>query len=42
MYWTSIIYLISWPVLVLLSYFLVKWVIKKYTPVLEKIEEEKS
>ncbi len=42
MYWTSIIYLISWPALVLVSYFLVKWVIKKYTPFLEKIEEENS
>ncbi len=39
MYWTSIIYLLTWPALVLLSYFFVTYVVRKYKKVLEQVEE---
>ncbi|SFF62976.1 hypothetical protein SAMN05216283_11145 [Sunxiuqinia elliptica] len=39
MYWSSILYLLTWPVLVIASYHLVKFVVKKYTTVFEKIED---
>jgi hypothetical protein len=36
MYWNSILWFLSWPALVVLSYYLVKYVTGKYTDVLEK------
>ena len=36
MYWTSIFWLLSWPVLVIISYQLIKFTILKYEPILEK------
>ncbi|MFA5327250.1 MAG: hypothetical protein WC384_05625 [Prolixibacteraceae bacterium] len=36
MYWSSIIWLLSWPVLVIVSYHLVKFTILKYESILEK------
>jgi len=36
MYWNSIFWFLSWPVLVVVSYQLVKYTIKKYEPILEK------
>lgn len=39
MYWRSILYLLTWPALVVLAYQLVKFVVKKYKNVLEKADE---
>jgi len=36
MYWSSIIWLLSWPTFVVVSYHLVKFAIRKYEPILEK------
>jgi hypothetical protein len=36
MYWNSILWFLSWPVLVIISYVLVKFTIRKYEPILEK------
>jgi len=36
MYWNSIFWFFSWPVLVIISYLLVKFTIRKYEPILEK------
>jgi hypothetical protein len=36
MYLTSILWFLSWPVLVIISYQLVKYVVLKYESVLEK------
>ncbi|HEY3370688.1 MAG TPA: hypothetical protein VGK10_07565 [Prolixibacteraceae bacterium] len=36
MYWNSILWILSWPVLIILSYQLVKYTIRKYEPILEK------
>lgn len=36
MYWNSILWFLSWPVLVYISYQLVKFTIRKYEPILEK------
>jgi len=36
MYWNSILWFLSWPALVVASYQLVKYTIKKYEEVLEK------
>ncbi len=36
MYWESIFWFLSWPALVVVSYQLVKYTIKKYEPLLEK------
>ena len=36
MYWNSIFWLFSWPVLVVIAYQLVKFTIRKYEPILEK------
>ena len=35
MYWDSIFWFLSWPALVVVSYQLVKYTIKKYEPILE-------
>lgn len=39
MYWSSILLFLTWPALIVLSWFLVKLVIRKYNQVFEKIEE---
>ena len=36
MYWTSILWFLSWPVLVIVAYHLVKYAVIKYEPILEK------
>ena len=36
MYWNSILWFLSWPVIVILSYHLIKYTVKKYEIVLEK------
>lgn len=41
MYWSSIIWFLTWPTLIIISYQLVKYVVKKYEPVFEK-ESKKS
>ena len=39
MYWSSIIWFLTWPAIIVVGYQLVKIVIKKYSDVFEKIEE---
>ena len=36
MYLTSLLWFLSWPILVIVAYQLVKFTIKKYEPILEK------
>jgi hypothetical protein len=36
MYWNSILWFLSWPVLVIVSYYLIKYTVQKYEPILEK------
>ncbi len=36
MYWSSILWFISWPVVVIISYQLIKFTILKYEEILEK------
>jgi hypothetical protein len=36
MYWSSILWFLSWPAVVIISYYLVKFTVKKYESVLEK------
>jgi len=36
MYWSSIFWFISWPVVVIISYQLIKFTIQKYEEVLDK------
>jgi hypothetical protein len=36
MYWSSIFWFISWPVVVIISYQLIKYTILKYEQILEK------
>lgn len=36
MYWSSIIWFLSWPAVVVLSYYLVKFTVAKYESILEK------
>jgi hypothetical protein len=36
MYWNSILWFFTWPVLVIISYHLVKFTIRKYESILEK------
>lgn len=38
MYWSSILWFLSWPALVIVSYQLVKYVVRKYNDELEKVE----
>ncbi|SHE84403.1 hypothetical protein SAMN05444274_102552 [Mariniphaga anaerophila] len=40
MYTTPILWMLSWPLLIIVSYFLVKWVVKKYEAKLEEEENE--
>lgn len=39
MYWSSILLLLTWPALILLSWFLVKFFMKKYNDVFESTQE---
>lgn len=39
MYWSSILYFLTWPVVVVLSYQLIKYVVMKYKEELDKVEE---
>jgi hypothetical protein len=36
MYWNSIIWLLTWPALVLISYYAIKYTVLKYETILEK------
>ena len=36
MYWNSIIWFLSWPALIVISYQLIKFAIRKYEAVFEK------
>jgi len=36
MYWSSILWFLSWPVVVIISYQLIKFTILKYEEILEK------
>lgn len=36
MYWSSILWFLSWPALVIVSYHLVKFTVLKYESILEK------
>ena len=36
MYWSSIVWFLCWPVLVIISYQLIKYAVLKYEPILEK------
>jgi hypothetical protein len=36
MYWSSILWFLSWPVLVVISYYLVRFTVTKYESILEK------
>ncbi|WP_372932830.1 hypothetical protein [Mariniphaga sediminis] len=42
MYTTPILWMVSWPVLIVISYQLVKWAVKKYVPKLEEEENEQQ
>ncbi len=42
MYWSSVLWLLSWPALIVISYQLVKFAIRKYEAVFEKEEVESS
>ena len=39
MYWSSILYLLTWPAIVILSYHLVKYIVLKYNDELDRVEE---
>ena len=39
MYWSSIIWFLTWPALVVLSYRLVKYVVLKYNDEFENVED---
>ncbi len=39
MYWNSIIWFLTWPVLIIIAYQLVKYTMKKYKDEFEHIEE---
>jgi hypothetical protein len=40
MYTIPVLWMLSWPVLILISYLLVKWAVKKYEAKLEDEEEQ--
>lgn len=40
MYTTPILWMLSWPVLIVISYYAVKWTVKKYENKLEAEEKE--
>ncbi len=43
MYFSSIIELLSWPAIILISYFAIRWVIKKYEENIEpRLRNRKS
>ena len=39
MYWNSIIWFLTWPAVVILSYHLIKYVVLKYKEELDRAEE---
>lgn len=39
MYWNAIIWLITWPLLIVIAWFLVQYVLTKHKGLLEKAEE---
>ena len=39
MYWNAIIWLITWPLLIVIAWFLVKFMMNKYRNSFEKAEE---
>lgn len=40
MYTTPILWMLSWPVVIVVSYYAVKWAVKKYESKLETEEKE--
>ena len=42
MYTTSILWMLSWPVVIIVSYQVIKLVVKKYEPQLEEEEREEE
>jgi hypothetical protein len=36
MYWSSILWFISWPLVIIVSYQLIKYAVKKYETILDK------
>lgn len=42
MYWKSILWFLSWPVLIVASYHLIKYAVRKYNVVLEKPLKKES
>ena len=40
MYTTPLLWMLSWPVLIVISYYLVKWVVKKYESKTDSDENE--
>ncbi len=40
MYWNSILWFLSWPVLVVITYWLVRFVMRKYATILEEPDEK--
>lgn len=42
MYTTPILWMLSWPVLIVISYQAVKWAVKKYEARLEEKEESEQ
>ncbi len=39
MYWNAIIWFMTWPILILTVWFLVRYIVSKYKDSFEKIEE---
>lgn len=39
MYWSSILYLLTWPIIVVLAYQLIKFVVSKYHEELDRVDE---
>ncbi|WP_262509487.1 hypothetical protein [Tangfeifania diversioriginum] len=42
MYTTPILWMLSWPVIIVISYYAVKWAVKKYGAKLENEEEQQE
>lgn len=42
MYWNSILWFLSWPVLIVASYHLIKYTVHKYSSILEKPLKKES
>jgi hypothetical protein len=39
MYWNAIIWFLTWPLLIVIAWFLVKYIVNKYKNTFEKVEE---